>query len=336
MSVKLTCWNIEWMNDLFDKNGDFHPDDHKPQHSKSTTVRERRNQIAGVLSEIDSDVIVVIEGPNRTKELQAFFDTDVNGSWSTHIQTTKGSTQCIGIAIRTDTNKFDPAEPVKNFNTQNEERFGEFHLDNERDGITEIYKFERRPLYSEITLASGKKFRVLGLHLKSKGIFNSLEWSRWWEKSLSNRRKIFASAVHLREHFIEPYLLDPQTKDIPLIVCGDINDGPGFDTSERKITGSSVEKLMGDIWKPEFILGNAIYDTEQSLELSTTLFSDPIFNNTYHRVWIDHILYTKNVSNYVSNGRIIKDMTAGKIWKIYPHASDHQPVCVDIDLSMTN
>lgn len=334
MSIKLLCWNMEWMNDLFDSEGHFRDDNHIPQHSKNTTVLERRQHLSGVINELAPDVVVVVEGPNKTKELQLFFDEDVTGRWSTYIQHTKSSSQCIGIAVRLDTNKFDSDNPVKNFDTNNNETFNDFHLDNEKDGIIEVYKFERKPMYAELRLKNGERFRVLGVHLKSKGIFDMLEWSKWWDKSLSNRRKILASAIHLRTHFIEPYLTENETKHIPLIVCGDINDGPGFDSSEKKIMGSGIEKLMGSIWTPETILGNAIYDTEKRLDISTTRYADPIFNFNYkyHYVWIDHILYTKNKTSWTSNGKIHKDMADGKIWKIYPHASDHQPISVVITL----
>ena len=41
------------------------------------------------------------------------------------------------------------------------------------DDVRELYRFERRPLYVQVNLAGGKHFRVLGLHLKSKAIFDA-------------------------------------------------------------------------------------------------------------------------------------------------------------------
>lgn len=80
-TLKLLLWNMEWVNDLFDQNGDFHSDTHKPQHSQGTPVRTRRNHLSGILNELVPDIVVVVEGPNREKELKLFFDLDVTGTW---------------------------------------------------------------------------------------------------------------------------------------------------------------------------------------------------------------------------------------------------------------
>lgn len=41
---------------------------------------QRRASLAGVLNEVDVDVLVVVEGPNKATELQLFFDIDVDGT----------------------------------------------------------------------------------------------------------------------------------------------------------------------------------------------------------------------------------------------------------------
>jgi hypothetical protein len=92
----------------------------------------------------------------------------------------------------------------------------------------------------------------------------------------------------LRLGFLDPYLTDDETKSIPLIVCGDINDGPGLDASEKRLFGSAIERLMGMVWKPELCLHNALFDTLKDKDkanlnfsrIHTTSFKDPIFNNT--------------------------------------------------------
>lgn len=38
VSLKLLCWNMEWMNDLFDEAANFYPDLHRPQYAADTTV----------------------------------------------------------------------------------------------------------------------------------------------------------------------------------------------------------------------------------------------------------------------------------------------------------
>jgi endonuclease/exonuclease/phosphatase family metal-dependent hydrolase len=250
-------------------------------------------------------------------------------------------TQCIGIAIRTDTGKL-AADALQTFDTLQIDAFKEWSMDLEDDGITEVYKFERSPLYAEIKTTDNKVFRVLGLHLKSKLVSSAMEWSRWWESADANRRKIFAQASRIRQEFLDAYLSDTATANIPLVVCGDINDGPGMDTSERKIMGSGIERLMGSVWFPQFTLANALFDSLKPSDqrrlrfdkIATTSYADPIFNGTYHNEWIDHLLYSRNGGGqWVVNAAAVKDLAQGPIYKApYKHSSDHYPLTADIIL----
>jgi endonuclease/exonuclease/phosphatase family metal-dependent hydrolase len=340
--LKFVLWNVEWMNDLFGPNDQpaaFRPDQEEPFHHKGTTIRKRRNDLSGVLNELGPDIVVVVEGPDRSEELQLFFDQDIEGQWKTEIQPSKGQLQNIGVAVRIDQNKFEEP-PFTRFDTKEIDSFGSFQIDTDDDGIKELYSFERRPLLVEIQVVGGRRFRILGLHLKSKGIFTAYEWSKWWQIADANRRKILAQATQLRLRFIDPYLLDPNMKETPLIVCGDINDGPGLDASEKRLFGSGVERLMGTIWKPELCLSNALFDSlkkkdKEELNFSavvTTRYKDPIFNNVWQHEWIDHILYKGGqTAPFVKNAKVHEIMADGTpIWKKYKDASDHYPVSATI------
>lgn len=351
-TIRFGVWNMEWMNDLFTDGPEFKSDDEKvrgPSASKSgPTVKQRRESLSGALNEIDIDALVVVEGPNKASEIQLFFDTDVEGSWMCDVQPSKGSSQIIGLAVRTDKGHF-ANNPFERFHIDTgqggeSERLSnateEFAIDTDDDEIQELHKFERKPLYAELKLADGKRFRVVGLHLKSKGIFQSYEWSKWWSRADANRKKIVAQCTQLRHEFIDYYLTETSTRGIPLIVCGDINDGPGQDTSEKRLNANGVERLMGNVWKPDLCLGNALYDSLEAddrwdIELSsiyTTSFRDPIFQS-YRNVWIDHILYSRNhAEKWLGDAVVHITMSDGKkIWQKYKHASDHFPVTVDID-----
>ena len=70
------------------------------------------------------------------------------------------------------------------------------------------------------------------------------------------------------------HLAENVTKDILLVVCGDINDGPGFDASETKLMASGVESLMGSIWKPALTMGNVLYDGLAENDQNSLNFED--------------------------------------------------------------
>ena len=96
---------------------------------------------------------------------------------------------------------------------------------------------------------------------------------------------------------------------------------------------------MGSVWKPELALGNALYDTLPDAkkavmnfeDLTTTRFADPIFNNTFHRVWIDHVLYSRNApAGWVGNAEIPRQTPQRPFWRI----ADHYPVTVEVNTAL--
>ncbi|MEM7709916.1 MAG: hypothetical protein AAF264_04045 [Pseudomonadota bacterium] len=358
-TARLAVWNMEWLNRLFvSGNGPaaFKPDDERPDGRGRVTVGERKADLGRGLAALDTDLVVVVEGPNRTEELQLLFDDLAPGTWTCFVQRSQSpngphrsdvfsSAQCVGLALRTDRGiwgddpmrVFDAMDPASGAVHNASEPF--FH-DTGADKVPEWYRFERRPAYAELTLADGARFRVMGLHLKSKGIFSAYEWSRWWQLADANRERLLAQCRRLREGFLDPYLRDDATAEMPLIVCGDINDGPGFDTSEMRLKASGIETLMGTVWKPRLALGNAVFDTLPPADrdrlnfedLSTTSFEDPIFAGTYHRVWIDHILYTRNApEGWVSEAAIVRDFAGDPVLP-YWRVSDHAPVVATVRL----
>lgn len=343
--IKLALWNAEWFNELFTGAPPVFKHDDDRGYMTRQKIGDRRRDLTGVINDIEAHIWVIVEGPNQSSELQLFFDhPGVDGIWQCVVQ--PAGAQSVGLAVRIDTGLFEDQAfdwyDIKNSQEAETLRKAtdEFRMDTDGDGLDEFHKFERRPLYASINLIDGKKFRVVGLHLKSKGIFGALEWSKWWATADGNRKKIVAQCHQIRTKFLNEYLISDETKDIPLIVCGDINDGPGFDTSEMKLNASGIERLMGSIWHPKLCLGNAIFDTlsekdKKELDfasLYTASFSDPIFNNVYRRSWIDHILYSRREEQWISEADIILKMSSGiPIYKAFPKASDHMPVICTIN-----
>lgn len=349
--IRLGVWNMEWLNDLFTSRAGqvvFKSDGttvRGPRHGN--TVAERRASLAGVVNALACDALVVVEGPNTAAELQLFFDApEIDGAWRCAVQRSPRMSQCVGIAVRTDGGKFaDPPlgqiDALEAASGAINQASGPFDFDSDDDGLAERHKFERRPLYVELRLAGGTTFRVVGLHLKSKGIFSAYEWSKWWAIAGANRMKLLAQCRRFRQVFLDAYLSDPATAAVPLVVCGDINDGPGFDISEMRLKASAIETLMGSVWQPELCLGNALFDSLPAKDrdvldfedLATTRFADPIFNDTFHKVWIDHILYSRNGQDaWVKDGAVHAKIGNQAIWRAFPFASDHYPVSATIAL----
>ena len=148
--------------------------------------------------------------------------------------------------------------------------------------------------------------------------------------SIANRRKQLAQAIWLRRRLAVH--LDAGE---PIMLLGDLNDGPGLDEYENLFGRSSVEIILGD----------DLMDPHAKRALSQRFGAVP----TTARFWIrDEKRYLQALLDYIA---ISRELTSKRPrWKIWhplddpacwavPElrdalvaASDHFPVTLDIDL----
>ena len=190
MAIKLCSYNIEWFDHLFNKNNTL----------KSTQeATDRFSALTKVINEIDPDLIGITEAPNST----------VSGAQSTVIKletfasqmglrTSKAEVGFISNGSQEIAALYDPTvltvshSPGGSTNSKSNPRFdGQYIIDTDEDRIKEVYAHYRPPLEARVTVqASGKEFRLIVAHTKSKGIFNSVDMIHLDRESRRNRLKI--------------------------------------------------------------------------------------------------------------------------------------------------
>lgn len=325
--MKLAVYNIEWFDKLFEKNNTLKTD------KKSA---ERLTAIAEVISALDVDVLGIVEAPNHMKNgskktvdcLKNFAQT-FNLSLS-HALLGSPSAGKQEIAVM-----FNPQVCQLTFNPSGKGKKNppfnkSFEFDSDDDRIKEIYKFYRPPLELDLNeVASGKTYKLIVAHTKSKGIFNAVDMMHWQRENERNRRKLFAECSWIRRR-VDVLLKD----DNKVIVMGDINDGPGMDQFEFQFGRSAVEIILGDIFQPQTLLQSHLGKpkwTSRGWLPSSTRFKDR-FTGSQINVLIDHILLSQNIAVKAGSHRVWNPYQladARIIRAALKRASDHYPVTID-------
>lgn len=331
MSIRLCTYNIEWFDRLFSSSN-------SPKTSQGAV--DRFNAITQVLTRIDPDLIGIVEAPNSTGSQSTVAKLE-NFAHQYGLRTTKAKTGYLSGGKQEIATLYDPVvlavshAPGGSRRSKSNPRFdGELYFDTDDDRIKEVYKHYRPPLEVKVKVkASGREFRLIVAHTKSKGIFSSVDMVHLERESRRNRLKIFAECHWIRRRVDE--WLD---KGHAVAVMGDINDGPGMDEYEMRYGRSGVEIIMGDIFEPDRLLRNHAGKPKWGSlgwSPSTVRFKDRI-TETYMKVLIDHIL--------VSTGLKTSGQNPYQIWNPYENsqarpmkkelqdASDHFPITLNLNL----
>ena len=344
MKLKVAEYNMQWMKYLF-VNGipiNVPPPLDKPEsdwnEQERITVKSQR--LISVLAHLDADIIAVVEGPdtlaNGTKTAKAQLEAwmTVFGLTSRNYKVVQGFTssgQQELCAI------YDADKLIVEHTPEGKNSFDEpFLADTLEQSIKEQYKHFRPPV--ELTIKSKadqkKLFKMIIAHAKSKGIFDHVDYARYEHLSNLNRRKLYAECIHMRER-VDKWINEGDK----VIVTGDINDGMGSDFYENRFGKSAIEILLGSVYEPELVLKSALGRPKLGKfgwSPSSSSFTDTITNNWF-TVLIDHILVSQDIK--IEKSAVLnpysephKSDLNQDLKDALKKASDHFPVCVEIDV----
>lgn len=337
--MRFATYNVEWFSGLFKNNALLLNSEWSAR--RDVTKERQLNAIAEVFRAIDADCILVVEAPDTTKRgsteasLLAFskhFGLRLNSVLTGFLNDTQQE-----IALFYDDTKMTASHDPKGGLEPGDQspRFdGEFLKDVDVDDAPEAHTFSKPPLEAEVLLASGRVFRLIGVHVKSKAPHGARNRDEEVRISIDNRRKQLAQTLWLRRR-VEEHL---QAND-DLIVLGDFNDGPGLDAYEKLFGHSSVELVLGVDQEED----RTLFDPHANARLNSRENWSPSTARFYLR---QHGRYLNALLDFIMVSSGIRSMFP--IWKIWHpfddpecfqnqtlrqdllDASDHYPVTLDI------
>lgn len=345
--LRIATFNVEWFNTLFDDQGRLMADN-QPSARYKISRAEQLTALGIVFTALDADGIMVIEAP----------DTNGRRSTVTALETfarhfdLRARRALIGFASETEqeiaflydpdrlTARHDPqGDPSGKKGSEDAPRFdGAFRYDLDQDGIFDTIRFSKPPLELAVETAGGRRFRLIGVHAKSKNPHGFAGREEFLRVSIENRRKQLAQCLWLRQR-VEAHLAAGDD----LVVMGDFNDGPGLDRFERLFGHSGIEVVLGVGDTPD----GHLYDPNALLGFGPRMGAGP----TSARFWFaPQKCYFEALLDFIMVSPRLADLQPAPVWRIWhPNndpriaavpelrdalltASDHFPVSLDIAL----
>ena len=341
--MRIATYNVEWMTALFGDDDTLLYDAGWSQRYDVTRAQQL-DALGLVFQAMDADAVMVIEAPDTSKHrrtlpaLEAFARKYALRT-SEAVMGFPNDTQ-QEIALLYDPDVLDAVHapigpPTGAAGRPDAPRFdGIFRIDLDIDAQEDHVVFSKPPLELAVTTKAGGTFRMIGTHLKSKAPHGARGRDEVMRQSIANRRKQLAQAIWLRQR-VSHHL----TKAEPLIVLGDLNDGPGLDEYEHLFGRSSVEIILGD--DPDARL----YDPHAEMALRRPFSAAPTtarffmrHKKRYMQALLDYIMVSPDLKALGPEWRIWHPLDDPDCWNL-PElrealltASDHFPVTLDIEV----
>ena len=368
-SFKVTCWNIEHADKLLDD-----------LEAASDGVREKAEaRLAAVRDEITAlaaDVLMISEGPNGEDRAKRFFERAApgyklvtRGSDDRRTYGMQGTDAVTGRqwiwfllrdipALSGSLLHLDQWKRLTEANSGGEHRAGSWDVafPEFRDGqllfrITRNHSHWRHP---QVLLANvdGVSIEFIGCHLKSKITRTSgrgdVTDAAFFDNNpglvadlINSRIKITTECTDVRHYIDARFAADASA---PLIVLGDLNDGPGKERIERRfLYHDLISTLQGEIFFARRFLNHALFDAPEE-ERWSVFFRDRLDPGRSPRILLDHILFSQTFTGnrQVTANSFRARQGGGLVEHDVHHAitgtrpafamtSDHKPVSMHFD-----
>jgi len=341
--IRIATYNVEWFASLFDTQDRLH-DDAEWSSRRDVTRAQQTAALGHVFRALDADAVMVIEAPDSGARHDgaaalAHFAARFGLRARRAVMGFANDTQ-QEIALLYDPDVLEVRHDPKGVPTGPEgatgaPRFdGTLQIDLDIDATQDLVVFSKPPLELSVQTRDGFAFRMIGAHLKSKAPHGARDDAHAMQIAIANRRKQLAQAVWLRRR------LDADLAEgTPVMMMGDLNDGPGLDVFEDLFGRSSVEVVLGR--------GGAhpLFDPHAARALVRRFGAVP----TTSRFWIrhekrflqallDYIMVCPQLRALTPRWRIWHPLDDPACWgdpalrDALVTASDHFPVTIDIDL----
>ena len=333
--MRIATWNIEWFNALFDADNSAIEDD-SPSARYKVSKREQLVGIGIVLAAMDADAVLIVEAPDdsRTRSTVAALE---GFAGAIGLRTRKA---VIGFSSHTEQEialLFDPDVLGVRHDPQDSPQAPRFDTSASvslgNGAGTEEAQFSKPPLELMVQPVTGGAFRLIGVHAKSKAPHGARNDADIRRIGLANRRKQLAQCLWLRAR-VEDHLAAGE----PLIVLGDLNDGPGLDDFEGVFGRSGVEVVMGPADDPARHLTDphaaAALRRPMTLPHSTARFYSKQ-SRRFFAALLDYILVSPDIAARGPEWRIWHPFDDPVCWstpelrQALLDASDHFPVTLD-------
>ena len=341
MGLRITTFNIEWMNDLFYPNEPRLKASHKQGEYTGPAIKDVPalcSRIQETIREIDPDILGVVEGPKLPSQMEKFVQEylkdqsgnpiyDVIASPSERNQrqyllVKRGAATAVGTL-------YDESRYANMTKSWKFYPWGAYKPEEAKQ-----HSFYRKPLVAELEVG-GRKLTIILVHIKSKHIELNLADKDYVKESILARQKITSEIKKVRD-YLDNALTEEMTRSI--VVMGDMNDGPGRDRFEAEfMLQNLVDVIQGTLLRPDL----NVYHVLENLQ--TDAFSLEFEEDgTKKRELIDHILMAPGMFNGMAELTYKKD--SGKVehkaWENHvgsdpdhvrdDRPSDHRPVSCEI------
>ena len=344
-TLKLTTWNIQWMNKLFQSSPKG-----STRFKDSATIDQTCNRIASVIQSISPDILGVQEGPSSNDRMSAFVKAYLASAYD--VYSVPCGTQSNHALVKKSIPIGIKQLPLSHKAYRYLARNVEFYTWTEVKKQTSK-KIPRKPVVLSLTAPNRPSERVELMIVHSKSKISKLRNRKQWESrdvnaiidALLSRQRLSGELAAIRRYLTHAVL---SKRAQGCILVGDLNDGPNRDIFEEKFLLSNiVDELRGGFHREAALMHHALscewLDSDYAKAYTAT-FKDPTQDNKLVRVLLDHIMVSTSVIHgdapfkvAATDGLIEHDVFEKNLKKSdgkrHERPSDHIPVTTTLRYS---